>query len=473
MLEQRKLQGWQADPFGLHEKRYFSGGRPTKLVRDGDTESYDDPPGQESLPPAYAIDAPGEIDPTEAGTIEAETADAEEPAASAGPADTPAPAAVAAIAIVADAIEKVDDYAPSAMGPESSPAQASSASAQELNDEPEGTAAANSAEADTSADLSSIAPEIPGLGILLRRPRGLVYAAVAIAAVAVVIGIIAATGGFSPHPKPGTFGALAQSGSNPGSGNAPLDTSAAAMVTAAAQRTFAQKSADVNLSGSATAAGLAVPLQGTGQVDFGGYAMTASLGATYDGGAVAENEITTSKSTYFQLAIGGHSLIIQSTGRHWMNIPMAQDAGLSQNITAYSLPWSLQLLMQQPASVASLGTKSIGGVNCNGYMVTPSKQALVTVVQREWAYQGLTAKAKGDAMQALRRAAFAAPITAWFDPHRQLVCEMTVEMQVTNAAPATWTKQPTAANVQITADFTRYGVPVRITPPPVSDSVLF
>ena len=40
----RQLQGWCADPFHLHEERYFSSGRPTKLVRDGKVESYEDPP---------------------------------------------------------------------------------------------------------------------------------------------------------------------------------------------------------------------------------------------------------------------------------------------------------------------------------------------------------------------------------------------------------------------------------------------
>jgi len=38
------LHGWQSDPFGLHEQRYFSQGQPTKLVRDGGGESYDPPP---------------------------------------------------------------------------------------------------------------------------------------------------------------------------------------------------------------------------------------------------------------------------------------------------------------------------------------------------------------------------------------------------------------------------------------------
>jgi len=37
-------EGWYRDPFGIHEDRWMSQGKPTKLVRDGGTESYDPPP---------------------------------------------------------------------------------------------------------------------------------------------------------------------------------------------------------------------------------------------------------------------------------------------------------------------------------------------------------------------------------------------------------------------------------------------
>lgn len=37
-------QGWYVDPYGLHDRRWFSDGTPTKLVRDGDLESNDPPP---------------------------------------------------------------------------------------------------------------------------------------------------------------------------------------------------------------------------------------------------------------------------------------------------------------------------------------------------------------------------------------------------------------------------------------------
>ncbi len=42
-----ELEGWCTDPFGRHEARWLSDGTPTKLVRDGDVESYDDPPDEE------------------------------------------------------------------------------------------------------------------------------------------------------------------------------------------------------------------------------------------------------------------------------------------------------------------------------------------------------------------------------------------------------------------------------------------
>jgi len=37
-------EGWFRDPFGVHEDRWISGGRPTKLVRDGGVEGSDEPP---------------------------------------------------------------------------------------------------------------------------------------------------------------------------------------------------------------------------------------------------------------------------------------------------------------------------------------------------------------------------------------------------------------------------------------------
>jgi hypothetical protein len=37
-------EGWFTDPFLVHEERWLSNGRPTKLVKDRGVESFDQPP---------------------------------------------------------------------------------------------------------------------------------------------------------------------------------------------------------------------------------------------------------------------------------------------------------------------------------------------------------------------------------------------------------------------------------------------
>ena len=58
-MTNRQLQGWSADPFQLHDERYFSAGRPTKLVRDGTVESYEDPPSDTYEVPDDEVEAEG------------------------------------------------------------------------------------------------------------------------------------------------------------------------------------------------------------------------------------------------------------------------------------------------------------------------------------------------------------------------------------------------------------------------------
>lgn len=59
-------QGWYEDPFRLHEARYFSAGRPTRLVRDGDAESYDQPP-DEGTPVSGTLNRAEASDPDPVG----------------------------------------------------------------------------------------------------------------------------------------------------------------------------------------------------------------------------------------------------------------------------------------------------------------------------------------------------------------------------------------------------------------------
>ena len=50
-------QGWYQDPFRRHEHRWFSDGRPTSLVRDGEAEADDEPPAREYEGPLVAAEA--------------------------------------------------------------------------------------------------------------------------------------------------------------------------------------------------------------------------------------------------------------------------------------------------------------------------------------------------------------------------------------------------------------------------------
>ena len=46
-MADERAEGWYTDPYGRHDARWMSAGEPTKLVRDGRSESYDDPPDDE------------------------------------------------------------------------------------------------------------------------------------------------------------------------------------------------------------------------------------------------------------------------------------------------------------------------------------------------------------------------------------------------------------------------------------------
>jgi hypothetical protein len=48
-------EGWYTDPYGRHEARWMSAGSPTKLVRDGGVESYEEPPDEEPSQVATVI----------------------------------------------------------------------------------------------------------------------------------------------------------------------------------------------------------------------------------------------------------------------------------------------------------------------------------------------------------------------------------------------------------------------------------
>jgi hypothetical protein len=57
-LQSSQEEGWYTDPYGRHEARWMSGDSPTKLVRDGEVESYEDPPDSPPSRAAIKIEPP-------------------------------------------------------------------------------------------------------------------------------------------------------------------------------------------------------------------------------------------------------------------------------------------------------------------------------------------------------------------------------------------------------------------------------
>jgi hypothetical protein len=357
------LQGWHADPFGLHEMRYFSVGRPTKLVRDGRLESYDEPPVDGAATPVDGALAAAPV------------------ATAAGP-----------VAAAADGDDALRDLVAS-----------------------DGWISAR------------------------RKRRRREYAAVAAGAVVAVLVFVALAGG---------------------SGNRGI--APAAFVTAAAQRTLDQTSADVTVSGTAHLAGQTLAMGGSGEVNFSTDVMSLNLGASIAGGSMTESELLTGGNLYLQVTADGRNLATAIGGRHWIEIPFSQSG--TQSVTDGSPASSLSLLKQQGASVTSLGTKNINGQTCSGYAVTPSKQAMLAGAQAEWANMGLSQAQTSATLQALQGET-PPTITAWFDSQRQLACQVTVDMQV--GAPSS----AGTDDVQMVMTFTHYGVPVQVTAPAAADTV--
>ena len=50
-----KEEGWYTDPYRLHERRWFSGGSPTKLVSNRGIETTDPPPNAQFVEPPKPI----------------------------------------------------------------------------------------------------------------------------------------------------------------------------------------------------------------------------------------------------------------------------------------------------------------------------------------------------------------------------------------------------------------------------------
>jgi hypothetical protein len=371
-----QLQGWSADPFGVHEERYFSAGRATKLVRDRKVESYDDPPSATYRVPDEAAEA--------------------------------------------------ERFAP---GLATAPAR------------PAGGAPPPGGVRDPYAYTPGLAPGVP------RRSR----TPLVLAALAIVGGTIA-----------GMVVLVKQSPAATAPSQTPA-MSAAAFVSRSAGRTLAQRTADIALIGTSSSLGRTVTVTGTGEVDFSTNALSFDMNASLPGQSVTEKEILVNGSLFVALPISGTALAPLMGHREWLQMPASQWG--SANLAGNDPVSSLSVLEQQGSSVRMLGYESIEGVNCTGYAVTPSRQALINAAKAEFAGPGYSS-AETNQELSLVQGMPPPTVTVWLDA-QGLVHQMSVSVSVPASALGA------SVSVSIAIDIYHYGTPVQITAPPASDTMSF
>ena len=232
----------------------------------------------------------------------------------------------------------------------------------------------------------------------------------------------------------------------------------AAFVAESAHTTLAQKTADVVLDGSVSAAGVTVPLKGTGQVDFGANAMTMDATETVKGHAIHLQVVQTAGKGFMNVGADGHSLS-ELTGKPWIELPVSSSPlGLIGSDPAAQL----RILEQQGATVTPLGHKTIEGISTTGYSIVPSKETVQKSIQDEISQLGLSQAELSqiqDAMQQIQPPT----ITVWFDSSH-LMRQISVLLNLGSAV---------AASGSVEMNFVHYGTPVHITAPAASDAVSF
>ena len=254
------------------------------------------------------------------------------------------------------------------------------------------------------------------LGFVRRRPiSGLsIFAGTVLIAAAVAVGVVAFTGVRPPKPA-----------AVPGAGLSPV-----AFVTQSARATMGQRTADVTVSGSVQAGGKSVPVHGSGLVNFDTNAMAADIVEAKPGDSLTEKEIETGGSLYYTASVNGKPAVLPG-GRTWIQLPVKNES--STNLTGSDPIAALNALAAQGNTVTKLGTGVIGGVTCTGYSVQPRLLPVFT-------------------------------LTVWIDS-KSLVRELSASLRMSfNSSTVSGT---------IVMDFTHFGAPVRISPPPPSTVISY
>lgn len=233
----------------------------------------------------------------------------------------------------------------------------------------------------------------------------------------------------------------------------------AALVSESAHTTLAEKTADITLTGTISAAGQHIPMNGDGVADFTTHAVSATISASIQGMNMHLKELMVDGQVYMGGTMGPVSFS-ELTGKDWVSLPVSSSA--NQNLFGSDPLAQLQLLEQQGSTVTPIGKKTIDGHTATGYTIVPSRDAMVKGAQKIISQMGLD---PSEASQIQSRIAQMQPptLTAWFDSSH-LLREISVDLNMGGGL---------GVSGSVVMDFTHYGVPVNVTAPPSSDVVSF
>ena len=292
-----------------------------------------------------------------------------------------------------------------------------------------------------------------------RRKLGFVISSIALVIIAVATAIgLATTGG--QQGAPGTDGR--QSVPSPGASQVPgAGVAPAVFVVSSATTTLHQHSADVTISGSVSANGQTVPIDGTGYADFDQDAFSANMTMNSPTGALGEDEIAVGGHIYLSVGADGVGISQLTGGPHWVDVPVPEQDSSQLGTGNVDPLVQIQVLEQQGATVTPLGTSTMEGETVSGYSATPSQAEEQQALQQEVQSGEIPQSAVPMVEQELQ--SIGTPtMDVYFDSSRLLR-----KLSVTFGGGSS----PVSASVQMT--FGDYGTTVSIGPPASSDVISY
>ena len=457
-------EGWAPDPFDAHEVRFFVDGKPTKLVRDGSVEAFDDLPPRSTWPESLRM--PRLAEPIIEHPVEPMTQVPAESVIQAPPPPPPPPPPVEPMPqapppppppvepmmqappppppvepMTPVPAESVIQAPPPPAPPPPPPLGASfwtpPPPPRAVGDQqPEGSATGSSVQGSGEPSPFGLGPAdtfvVGSESGPARRPRRrLVTSMVALIVLATAGSVIAVMSG---------------------------GKSAEAAVIDSVNTTMADRTAHISMDMSVHAPSGTVTGTGTGGIDFTGNAMqmqvTAgpadqqiTVQAIYLGGLIYEN-------------VPGIDQVVP--GKSWVSIDLSSLASAGQSTASLGSTDNpaamLRLLTQQGNTVVPLGSSSIDGTSVQGYSVTLNsaaiKNQIATAKLPSWMTAALSHVDIGDTT---------------FDVYVDgsgLLRRTTIALTETVGSSG-------KTNVDESLDFSGYGSPITVTAPPSDQVVTF